>query len=162
MTGDVDTMCQNNKVFDFNDLIRDYRMMKKEVGRLQRIICGTAFPMISWGVAQYGIESTLPKGSSGKSHAELLIMDIREQKQYERMRSYERKIFAIESAGDFLDREILKIVYDCMLSGMTRKQIAIHLEISVDSLDKLRADVKLQIGSNTTFSELLHGGNPAC
>ncbi|WP_233129855.1 hypothetical protein [Domibacillus epiphyticus] len=89
-------------------------------------------------------------------------MDIREQKQYERLKGYKRKVVAIESAGDFLDKEILKIVYDCILSGMTRKQIAIHLEISVDSLDKLRAEVKSQIGSNTTFSELLHCENFAC
>ncbi|MEK4748362.1 hypothetical protein NST77_12465 [Niallia sp. FSL W8-0177] len=40
---------------------------------------------------------------------------------------------------------------------MTRQQIAIHLEISRDSIDKLRADIKAQIGTNTTFSKLLHG-----
>jgi len=51
----------------------------------------------------------------------------------------------IESAGDFLDREILRIVYNCMLSGMKRQQIAIYLEISRDSVDKLRSHIKAQI-----------------
>ena len=88
-------------------------------------------------------------------------MDIREQKQIKRLREYQRKVFAIESAGEFLDKEILKIVYDCMLNGMTRKQIAVHLEISRDSVDKLRADIKAQIGTNTTFSKLLHGEKSA-
>ena len=139
------------------ELIRDYRMMKREVERLQRIIYGQPMPMRSWGVAQYGIEATLPHGSSRKSQAELKDMDIREQKQIARLEAYQRKVYAIESAGDFLDREILRIVYDCMLSGMTRQQIAVHLEISRDSVDKLRSDIKVQIGTNTTFSKLLHG-----
>ncbi|MGN7403414.1 hypothetical protein ACTHO0_26550 [Cytobacillus praedii] len=90
------------------------------------------------GVAQYGIEATLPKGSSGKSQVELRDMDIREQKQVARLEEYQRRVYSIESAGNYLDREILKIEYDCMLSGMTRQEIAIHLEISRDSVDKLR------------------------
>lgn len=143
------------------ELVRDYRMMKREIERLQRIIYGKSVPMRSWGVAQYGVEATLPHGSSGKSQAELRDMDIREQKQIMRLQEYQRKVFAIESAGDFLDKEILKIVYDCMLSGMTRQQIAVHLEISRDSVDKLRADIKAQIGTNTTFSKLLHGEKSA-
>jgi hypothetical protein len=143
------------------ELIRDYRMMKREIERLQRIIYGKSVPMRSWGVAQYGVEATLPHGSSGKSQAELRDMDIREQKQIMRLQEYQRKVFAIESAGDFLDKEILKIVYDCMLSGMTRQQIAVHLVISRDSVDKLRAEIKAQIGTNTTFSKLLHGEKSA-
>jgi hypothetical protein len=145
------------KLINVSELIRDYRMMKREIDRLQKIIYGQSLPMRSWGVAQYGIESTLPKGSSGKSIAELRDLDIREQKQIARLEEYQRRVFAIESAGDYLDKEILKIVYDCMLSGMTRQEIAIHLEISRDSVDKLRSDIKAQIGSNTTFSKLLHG-----
>lgn len=147
---------------NISELIRDYRMMKREIVRLQNIIYGQSLPMRSWGVAQYGIEAAMPKGSSGKSQAELRDMDIREQKQVIRLQEYQRKVYAIESAGDFLDREILKIVYDCMLSGMTRQQIAIHLEISRDSVDKLRSDIKAQIGTNTTFSKLLLGEKSAC
>lgn len=149
-------------MINITDLIRDYRMMKREIERLQNILYGQSIPMRSWGVAQYGIEAAMPKGTSGKSQAELRDMDIREQKQVLRLQEYQRKVFAIESAGDFLDREILKIVYDCMLSGMTRQQIAIHLEISRDSVDKLRADIKAQIGTNTTFSKLLQGEKFAC
>ena len=143
------------------ELIRDYRMMKREIESLQRIIYGKSVPMWSWGVAQYGVEATLPHGSSGKSQAELRDIDIREKKQIMRLQEYQRKVFAIESVGDFLDKEILKIVYDCMLSGMTRQQIAVHLEISRDSVDKLRADIKAQIGTYTTFSKLLHGEKSA-
>jgi hypothetical protein len=149
-------------IINIAELIRDYRMIKKEVERLQKIIYGQPLPMRSWGVAQYGLEAALPKGSAGKSQSELKDMDIREQRQLKRLEEYQRKVFAIESAGDFLDREILKIVYDCKLSGMTRKQIANHLEISSDSVDKLWTDVKSQIGTNTTFSKLLQGEKILC
>jgi hypothetical protein len=145
------------QIIDITELIRDYRMMKREIERLQKIIYGKSFPMQSWGVAQYGIDAAMPKGSPGKSQVELKNMDIREQKQFKRLEEYQRRVIAIESAGDLLEKEIHKIVYDCMLSGMTRQQIAIHLEISRESVDKLRSDVKSQIDSNTTFSELLHG-----
>lgn len=147
---------------NFNELIRDYRMMKKEIERLQRILYGFSIPMRNWGVAQYGIEATLPNGSKGKSQAELIDMDIREQKQIERLGYYQSRVYAIECAGDFLEREILKIVYDCMLSRMTRQQIAEHLEVSRDSVDKLRAEVKAQICTNTTFSKLLIHEKTAC
>ncbi|MBU8733448.1 sigma-70 family RNA polymerase sigma factor [Cytobacillus oceanisediminis] len=142
---------------NITELIRDYRMMKREIDRLQNILYGRSVPMRSWGVAQWGIEATLPKGSAGKSQAELKDMDIREQKQIARLEEYQRRVYAIESAGDYLDREILKVVYDCMLDGMTRQEIAVHLEMSRDSVDKLRSDIKAQIGTNTTFSKLLHG-----
>lgn len=142
---------------DIGELIRDYRMMKREIERLQKILYGKSIPMRSWGVATYGDDAGMPKGSSGKSQAELKDMDIREQKQINRLEEYQRRVVAIESAGDLLNKEILKIVYDCMLSGMTRQEIAIHLEISRDSIDKLRSEIKAQINSNTTFSELLHG-----
>jgi hypothetical protein len=142
---------------DITELIRDYRMMKREIERLQKIIYGKSLPMNSWGVAQYGVESSMPHGSRGKSQFELRDMDIREQKQIKRLEEYQCRVIAIESAGDFLSREILKIVYDCTLSGMTRHQIAAHLEISRDSIDKFRSEIKAQIDSNTTFSELLQG-----
>lgn len=142
---------------DINELIRDYRMMKREIERLQKILYGKPFPMRSWGVAQYGDESSLPKGSPGKSQAELRDMDIREQKQIQRLEEYQRKVIAIESAGDLLDREILKIVYDCMLSGMTRQEIANHLEISRNFVDNLRTEIKAQLNSNVTFSKILQG-----
>ncbi|MEK5056029.1 hypothetical protein MHH96_21815 [Niallia sp. FSL K6-0212] len=71
------------------ELIRDYRMMKREIERLQRIIYGKSVPIRSWVVAQYGVEATLPHGSSGKSKEELRDMDIREQKQIMRLQEYQ-------------------------------------------------------------------------
>src|SRR3954451_9107043 len=70
--------CERRDLMTINitELIRDYRMMKREIERLQRIIYGTIQPMRSWGVALYGIEASMPRGSKGKSQAELRDMDI--------------------------------------------------------------------------------------
>jgi DNA-directed RNA polymerase specialized sigma subunit len=142
-------------IVDISELIRDYRMMKREIERLQKILYGMSFPMCSWGVAKYGDEAGMPKGSKGKSQIELKNMDIREQKNIERLEEYQRRVIAIESAGELLNKEILKVVYDCMLDGMTRYEIAIHLEISRNYVDNLRAEIKAQINSSVTFSKIL-------
>lgn len=73
--------------------------MAKEVQRLQRVIYGTDIPMRRWGVAQYGIEATLPKGSKGKSQAELRDMDMREERLFKRLRKFEERVDAIETAA---------------------------------------------------------------
>lgn len=66
---------QDLKVDQISQLIRDYRWMKNEINRLQRIVYGNTFPMKSWGVAQYGIDAAMPKSSKGKSVAEMDAMD---------------------------------------------------------------------------------------
>lgn len=75
---------------DISQLIRDYNWVKKEIILLQRIVYGPPVPMIKWGVAQYGIESLMPKGSKGKSAAEMDQMDLREKRQIQRLETYQR------------------------------------------------------------------------
>ncbi|MDM5335728.1 sigma-70 family RNA polymerase sigma factor [Fictibacillus enclensis] len=104
-------------------LLRDYHWMKKEVDRLQRIVYGYATPMKSWGVAQYGIEATMPKSSRGKSQEELKEMDLREEREYKRLKKYEEIVFAIEMAADLLEDEKDKVIYDCLLDGMSYRSI---------------------------------------
>ncbi|WP_453992131.1 sigma-70 family RNA polymerase sigma factor [Bacillus nitroreducens] len=142
-------------VLDFGQLIKDYNWMKKEISRLQRIIYGTSFPMKSWGVAQYGIEATLPKGSRGKSQAELEAMDLREKRQIERLETYERYVYALESAVDVLKDERLKIIYDCLLDEMTYRQIALHLNVSKDYVQKRKNEIVRQISQSRQITSIL-------
>jgi len=106
-------------------LIRDYHWMKKEVERLERVLFGYSTPMRLWGVAQYGDEFAMPKGSVGKSQAELRDMDIREERQYKRLKLLRRKVYVIESGADLLRDEKDKVIYDCMLDGMSYRAILI-------------------------------------
>lgn len=140
---------------DISQLIKDYNWMKKEIARLQRIIYGSTVPMIKWGVAQYGIESVMPKGSSGKSVAELDAMDLREKRQIERLESYQKYVYALESAVDILEDERQKIIYDCLLDEMTYRQIALHLNVSKDYVQKQKNEIVRQIGQSRQITAIL-------
>lgn len=141
---------------DMEQLIRDYRWMKNEVSRLQTIIYGHQIPMVSWGVAQYGIEAAMPKGSSIRSAKEMEAMDLRDKRQWERLRKYESYVYAIEKAPDFLTGEKNKIVFDCMLDGMSYRKIGNHLEISRDKVREVKEDIISQLCQNGHFRQLLN------
>ncbi|PUB12606.1 sigma-70 family RNA polymerase sigma factor [Paenisporosarcina sp. OV554] len=130
---------------EITQLIRDYYWMKKEILRLETILFGKNIPMGSWGVAQYGIDAAMPKGSSIRSAKELEKMDIREIRQIERLEAYRWNVYALESAADELDSEILKIIYDCLLDNMTYRQIALHLNISKDQVQRQKAEIIRQM-----------------
>lgn len=137
-------------------LLRDYHWMKKEVERLERTIYGYTTPMKSWGVAQYGIEATLPKGSSGKSQAELRDMDLREERLYKRLEKYKGKVFAIEMAADLLEGEKEKVIYDCMLDGMSYRAIAYHIGTSRNQAKKYKDAILNQLSQKSQFVQLLN------
>ncbi|WP_284386133.1 sigma-70 family RNA polymerase sigma factor, partial [Bacillus safensis] len=99
---------------------------------------GTDIPMRSWGVAQYGIEATLPKGSKGKSQAELRDMDMREERLFKRLRKYEERVYAIEAAASKIEGEKNRVVYDCMMEGMSYRAIGLHLGLSREKVRQSR------------------------
>ncbi len=136
-------------------MIRDYNWMRKEITRLQRIIYGSPIPMVKWGVAQYGIEAVMPKGSKGKSHAEMDAMDLREKRQIERLESYQRYVYALETAVDVLEEERQKIIYDCLLDEMTYRQIAMHLNMSKDFVQKQKNEIVRQIRQSRQITAIL-------
>lgn len=51
---------------DIENLVNNYHWMVKEVYRLQKVLYGSTISMKNWGVAQYGLEAAMPKGSPGK------------------------------------------------------------------------------------------------
>lgn len=140
---------------DISQLIKDYNWMKKEIARLQRIIYGSTIPMIKWGVAQYGIEAVMPKGSPGKSVAELNAMDLREKRQIERLETYQRYVYALESAVDIFKDERQKIIYDCLLDEMTYRQIAVHLNVSKDFVQRQKMDIVRQMRQSRQITAIL-------
>ncbi|KHD86355.1 hypothetical protein NG54_03290 [Heyndrickxia ginsengihumi] len=143
-------------------LIKDYNWMKKEVLRLQEILYGCSVPMKSWGVSQYGIDMVMPRGSSGKSQAELRDMDIREERLYKRLRKYEKLVFALEIAGEFLNSEIESVVYDCLLEGMSYRAIAEHLGMTRNQVKKAKDDILSQLSQKSQFVQLLNLEKLAC
>lgn len=140
---------------EIEQLIRDYRWMKNEVHRLQNVIIGYHVPMRSWGVAQYGIDAVMPKGTSIRSAKEMDEMDLRDLRQMGRLEKFESYVYAIERAPDFLQGEKNKIVYDCMLDGMSYRRIGEHLEMSRDKVKTTKDDIISQLCQNSHFMHLL-------
>ncbi|WP_338788799.1 sigma factor-like helix-turn-helix DNA-binding protein [Metabacillus sp. FJAT-53654] len=136
-------------------LIKDYHWMRKEVNRLERILYGYSTPMKSWGVAQYGEDAAMPKGSPGKSQMELEKMDIREERLLKRLWKLQGRVFALEAAADYLNDEIEKIVYDCMLDGMSYRAIGYHLDISREKVRQIKIDFLNQLCQNCHLLQLL-------
>lgn len=148
-------------IWKIEEWVRDYNWMKKEIVRLQKVNYGNSISMRSWGVAQYGIEAVMPKGSSGKSAAELEHMDIREEKQRKRLEKYECIVYALEMAFDALEDERQKIIYDCLLEEMTYRQIAMHLNVSKDYVQRQRKKIVRQIGQSRQIQSILTSKNSA-
>jgi DNA-binding CsgD family transcriptional regulator len=136
-------------------LIKDYPWMRKEVDRLERILYGHSTPMRSWGVALYGIEAAMPRGSSGKSQAELRKMDIREERAYKRLEKFQDTVYALEIAAEFLEDEKEKVIYDCMIDGMSFREIAYHIGISRNQVKKAKESILSQLSQKSQFVQLL-------
>lgn len=136
-------------------LLRNYHWMRKEVDHLQQQLEGSSSPMHSWGVAQYGDEASMPKGSPGKSQAELKSMDIREQRLYERLKRYEGNVYALEMAGDLLEEEKQKVIYDCLLERMSYRSIAENVGITRNQAKEAKKAILTTLSQKSQFVSLL-------
>ncbi|ARK23296.1 hypothetical protein SporoP37_00380 [Sporosarcina sp. P37] len=112
------------------ELIYSYSFMQREVIRLEGIYFRVSDSGRSWGVAQYGIEAAMPKGSSIRSAVEIDAMDKREQRMWNRIQAYEAKIELLDAAYDLLEDDMQKVIFDCMTDGMSYRSIAEHIGVS--------------------------------
>ncbi|MCM3448820.1 sigma-70 family RNA polymerase sigma factor [Bacillus safensis] len=111
--------------------------------------------MRSWGVSQYGIEATLPKGSKGKSQAELRDMDMREDRLFKRLWKFEERVYAKEAAASKIEGEKHKVVYDCMMEGMSYRAIGLHLGLSREKVRQMKDNIIDQLCQYSHFVHLL-------
>jgi DNA-binding NarL/FixJ family response regulator len=119
--------------FQIYGILKDYFWMIREIQKIDRELQKTDFA----GVAQYGIEATLPHavGIVGRALENEVV---RRSKKSERMLDYAKKVnFINERLGKVTD-EKEKVVLDCMLDGMNLVAIAHHLKISRKQVHILR------------------------
>nr|MDH3077600.1 sigma-70 family RNA polymerase sigma factor [Bacillus velezensis] len=141
---------------DIENLINSYHWMVKEVQRLQRVLYGSTIPMRNFGVSQYGLEVAMPKGSPGKSQAELRQMDMREERLFKRLKYYEERVYAVELGAEKIKGEQNKVVYDCMMEGMSYRAIGLHLGISRETVRKMKEELISQLCQDCHFERLLN------
>jgi DNA-directed RNA polymerase specialized sigma subunit len=117
--------------------------------------------MKSWGLAQYGIEAVMPKGSKGKSVAELKKAETLEEKRRKRLQRYEVEIFLLETLADIFETETQKVIYDSILEGETYREIGMRLGISKDHVQKQKCEIIRQLRENEQMETfLLYGEIP--
>ena len=141
---------------EIENLINSYHWMVKEVRRLQKVLYGSVIPMKNWSVAQYGLESAMPKGSPGKSQAELRQMDLREERLFKRLKDYEERVYAVELGAEKIKGEQHKVIYDCMMEGMSYRAIGLHLGISRETVRKMKDELISQLCQDCHFERLLN------
>lgn len=79
----------------------------------------------------------MPRGSAGVSQAELRQMDRRER----RLHKYESIVHYLDNAMEHIEEEKHRIVYDCMMEGMSYTAIANHLDCSRDTIRKIKTAI---------------------
>jgi len=141
-------------------LIYEYHWRKKEVARLEKVLFGTNGINRSVGVAQYGIEATLPKPNINlKSEAEIKAMDAREERLLERYNKFKEKVDKVERMADFLTSDKHLIILDCMMEGMSYRSIAAHLGVGRTKIwemkdEMLNTIITSQKGQNGQFERV--------
>ncbi|KIL80716.1 hypothetical protein [Bacillus badius] len=116
--------------------IRDYNFMLREIARLNRLLNAVHGGRSSL-VAAYGDDAGMPKGSSGISQAELRQLDIRER----RLLKYEAIVQYLDEVMGEIKDEKEKVVYDCMIEGLSYSRIAVHLGKSRDTIRKVKEGI---------------------
>ena len=114
-------MTQQMTEWQIEEWIRDYGFMLDEIKRLNNML-NKVIPTTQKLTATYGIEATLPKGSSGMSQAELNQLDRREKRYYR----YMEIVHFLDAVVDDIEDEKEKVMYDLMLEGMSYTKIAEH------------------------------------
>lgn len=149
---------------EIENLIISYHWMVKEVRRLQRVLYGSTIPMKNWGVVQYGLEAAMPKGSPGKSQAELRQMNMREERLFKRLKYYEEQSMRLSWGQKRSKGSNIKslVIYDCMMEGMSYRAIGLHLGISRETVRKMKDELISQLCQDCHFERLLNRKNLWC
>ncbi|WP_079708100.1 hypothetical protein [Paraliobacillus ryukyuensis] len=144
-----------NKLKQIQTLIYNYHWQRKEVDRIARILNSIDGPQGA-GIAQYGIEATLPKPNTNeKSKYEIEAMGRREKRQYERYVRFSENVEKVESLADYLDNDHQLIILDCMMEGMSYRSIADHLGVSRYKLGEMKDDMFDQLCQKCHFPQHL-------
>ncbi|MBG9942621.1 hypothetical protein ABE237_22140 [Brevibacillus formosus] len=105
--------------------IRDYNYMQIEIVRIQRFLREAGEGM----VAQYGLDSGMPKGkgtSGDRTHAEVA----RRERKWKRLQNLQDKIERINNAVETIPGEQERLVVEALLDGDKNNLIAKEIGVS--------------------------------
>jgi helix-turn-helix protein len=122
--------------FQVYEIIDDYhwiiQVIKQSEGELDNVTFN--------GVAQYGIEASLPSGKGLVSMA-LENEVVRRNEQYKRLYEYIDKVNFINVNRHKVTDEKEKVVLDCLLDGDSLAAVTRHMGMGRKRIDKMRSDI---------------------
>jgi hypothetical protein len=135
--------------------LTSYHWMIKEIERIKReldkvtMVASNESPL----VAQYGIESIMPKGK-GKKVAYLSVSEAQYERKLQRMKSLEEKVRRIQEAAEKITCQKERAVLECILDGERMNFIARHVGISRQYLNEIRRDLIKKLAPEIYKEEL--------
>jgi len=91
-----------------------------------------------------------------KSQAELRDIDLREERLFKRLEYFENRVYAIEVAASKIEGEQHKVIYDCMMEGMSYRAIGLHLGISRETVRRMKDEIINQLCQDCRYVQLLN------
>ncbi|SDJ76498.1 LuxR C-terminal-related transcriptional regulator [Salimicrobium halophilum] len=118
-------------------ILSDYHWMIKEIQRIDKLLNQTEFA----GVAQYGIEATMPKPQGDIAKDAIGNEVARRDKKWKRKKQMVDKVEFIQERIERIDQEREKVVLDCLLDGMSISAISNHMGLSRRHINTIRGNI---------------------
>ena len=117
-------------------ILKNYCWMIQEIKRIDRELQQTDFQ----GIAQYGIEASMPKpqGIVGKALENEVVRRVEKSK---RLNKYIDEVIFVNERITSITDEKEKVVLDCLLDGMSINAISNHLRMSRTSITEIRDNI---------------------
>ncbi|MBU6112532.1 MULTISPECIES: hypothetical protein [Mammaliicoccus] len=111
-------------------LIEEYQTNVRAIANLKKEYLGT---VIGGNIAQYGIESTMPK-AVGETSDPVYREFVRLTKQDKVIRKYENKVIYIQNRWDRVIDDTMETILHQRLSGVSCREIGNNLEMSTGKI----------------------------
>ena len=118
-------------------ILRDYHWMINEIRRQRKMLSDEVNGNFT---AQYGIESSLPKGK-GQNGDPIFREVIRREKKSRWIEKLEKKVMFVQEHMDCITNEREKAVLECLLDGMSMIAISRHMGLSVRHVQRIKNSI---------------------
>ncbi|CAF1841751.1 hypothetical protein DXY22_03178 [Bacillus subtilis] len=81
---------------------------------------------------------------------------MREERLFKRLKYYEERVYAVELGAEKIKGEQHKVIYDCMMEGMSYRAIGLHLGISRETVRKMKDEFISHLCQDCHFERLLN------
>jgi hypothetical protein len=116
--------------------LKDYHWMVREIKRLYEALNDAGEKL----VAQYGIESAMPKAKGGNSNP-VEREASRRSREWQRLEKLQKKVMSIDAAVIKIEDDKERTVLECMLDGERMNMISKHVGVSRQRLNEIKRDL---------------------